>query len=377
VAIKSDLKSGARGRTAQAGRRLLALSDVAPASADAPLPTEFRLFKAGVNESTKGPTLFDAAAAAAVLAAFERGGVDLMIDLAHDSLSEGARVARDDADDARGWFRLAVRDGELWAVDVTWTPDGERRLRARTQRYVSPAFVVDDAGRVVEVINCALCSMPATLDAVPLVATRERAPQTRSNGSMDPKLIKEALDALEAGDATKALEILKSLIASAAGAPADAAPSAADAVAETADTAALRAEVAELRRAEAARAVELEELRAWRQGEDARRAAGEEAERHQLIGDLVRLRAETPATAWEPEVEGAPRKPVARLAGEPIDSLRARVAVLRAAGGNVERVPERTAPVLSDVERAVYDRLPNDAAKNAYVARRAARRASK
>jgi len=194
---------------------------------------------------------------------------------------------------------------------------------------------------------------------------------------MDPKLIKEALDALEAGDATKALEILKSLIASAAGAPADAAPSAADAVAETADTAALRAEVAELRRAEAARAVELEELRAWRQGEDARRAAGEEAERHQLIGDLVRLRAETPATAWEPEVEGAPRKPVARLAGEPIDSLRARVAVLRAAGGNVERVPERTAPVLSDVERAVYDRLPNDAAKNAYVARRAARRASK
>ena len=91
---------------------------------EAPLPTEFRLFKAGANDTTKGVFTLDADAMAEVLSAFELRGVELVIDLNHDSTDADAMVARADASDARGWFKLADRNGELWAVDVTWTPDG-------------------------------------------------------------------------------------------------------------------------------------------------------------------------------------------------------------------------------------------------------------
>jgi phage I-like protein len=145
--------------------RMLRLTELPPGEP----PTEFRIFKRGVNETTKGPVVFDDAAAASVMAAYTAQGVDLMIDLAHQSLDDSAE-AREDAGDARGWFRLALRNGELWAVDVKWTPDGERRLRERTQRYVSPCVYTDKDDRAVEIVNVALCAMPATIGARPLVA---------------------------------------------------------------------------------------------------------------------------------------------------------------------------------------------------------------
>jgi hypothetical protein len=111
---------------------------------DAP-PSEFRLFKAGINETTKGEFLFDAKAAEMVMAAC--GGarqVDYAIDLEHLSLDTEARHYNPDA---LGHFKLEVRNGELWAVNVTWNPDGARRLSEKTQRYVSPAFITDDDNR--------------------------------------------------------------------------------------------------------------------------------------------------------------------------------------------------------------------------------------
>ena len=148
----------------------------APAPAGDDPPTEFRLFAAGVNRSTKGDVLFDDAAAAAVMARYERDGVDLMVDLEHGALDA---PIREDSADARGWFALALRDGELWAVDVRWTPDGERRLRERRQRYISPAFDVDSGGRVTYLFNAALTSTPATLRAPPLMAASKLAPHAR------------------------------------------------------------------------------------------------------------------------------------------------------------------------------------------------------
>lgn len=136
----------------------------------AELPKEFRLFKAGANPTTRGTDLFDAQAARAVMTAYRRQGVDLMIDLNHDSLDSAARRQRSDAGDAMGWFKLEVRRGELWAVDVRWTPGGEARLRAKKQRYVSPAFMRDASGRVVELVNVGLVAMPATHEAPELIA---------------------------------------------------------------------------------------------------------------------------------------------------------------------------------------------------------------
>jgi phage I-like protein len=146
---------------------------------DAP-PTEFRLFAYGVNATTHGPVLFDEQAARDVMAAYERHGVDLMIDLGHQSIADGP-TARADAGDARGWFKLELRADGLYAYDVRWTPDGERRLREKTQRYISPVVVRDKkTSRAVEIWNVALCAMPAMVGAVPLVAAskltaRERA----------------------------------------------------------------------------------------------------------------------------------------------------------------------------------------------------------
>jgi len=148
--------------------------EVAPLERDAgeALPTEFRIFRAGANPTSKGVAVFDAAAAGSVMAAWARDGVDLMIDLNHDSLEADAR-AREDASDARGWFGLEVRNGELWAVNVRWTPDGARRLSERTQRYISPAFKYEegeDGDHVLEIFNVGLVAMPATYNAQALIA---------------------------------------------------------------------------------------------------------------------------------------------------------------------------------------------------------------
>ncbi len=141
-------------------------------------PSEFLIFKAGVNETSKGAYVFDEAAAASVMAAYSRDGVDLMIDLDHESLERQA--VRPDSRDARGWFKLALRNGELWAVDVRWTPDGARRLAERTQRYVSPAFATDEEGRPAYLLNVAICAMPATFDAQPLIAATKISARTRA-----------------------------------------------------------------------------------------------------------------------------------------------------------------------------------------------------
>jgi phage I-like protein len=134
----------------------------------APLPTEFRIFAAGVNDSTKGPALFDADAARNVIETYKREGVDLMIDLNHESID---MPIRPDSGDARGWCQLELRNGELWAVNVRWTPDGARRLSEGTQKYISPVFTYDaKTGRVRSVLNVALVAMPATYNAQPLVA---------------------------------------------------------------------------------------------------------------------------------------------------------------------------------------------------------------
>ena len=139
------------------------------------LPTEFRLFAAGANPTSKGVYVYDKAAQKAVMSQYASEGVELMIDLNHDSLDPAATASRSDAGDALGWFQLETKpDGSLWATDVRWNPEGERRLRAKAQRYISPAFntepLDDGSERVTSIANAALVAMPATHNAPALVA---------------------------------------------------------------------------------------------------------------------------------------------------------------------------------------------------------------
>lgn len=309
--------------------RLVQLSALAVTD-DGPLPDAFRLFEQGVNESSKGPCIFDAAAAAHVFEAYRRTGVDYVIDLEHLSHDEVARLTREDATDARGWFQIELRNGELWAVNVRWTPDGEDRLRKRKQRYISPAFFHDAEGRVCELVDAALTSAPATYHALPLVAAN------RSSDIMDPNKVKEALEALIAGNAEECMTILKDLIALAAGAPAEESGESAPALEGAPDPLAIENEelAKEVKKFCARESVGecvayLAQVRQTLDKIEQDRTRVELSARRELVGELVKLGAEVPATAWEGEA--AQRNPVARLLSEPIVSLRARVAQLRSA----------------------------------------------
>jgi hypothetical protein len=158
----------------------LALLSAISVGGDNSLPTEIRLFKAGINKTSKGDFLFDAEAAASVMADYTARGVDIMFDLNHDSLDDDALATRADAGDARGWCKLELRAGELWAVGITWTPDGAERLTSKKQRYTSPAFSYSkDTRRIVSLENVAIVASPATFGAQQLVAADRRAGDRR------------------------------------------------------------------------------------------------------------------------------------------------------------------------------------------------------
>jgi phage I-like protein len=101
-------------------------------------PKEFKIFSAGKVETTKGTFTFDDVAAKSVMAEYAKHGTDLMIDYDHASLADAA-IDPALAGKAAGWFDLELRNGELWAVNVRWTPAAEAALRAKEWRYTSPA----------------------------------------------------------------------------------------------------------------------------------------------------------------------------------------------------------------------------------------------
>lgn len=358
---------------------------------DGALPTEFRLFVEGANETEKGKFVFDNAAAQSVMTAYKAWGIDVPIDLEHQMMGEpGSDPTQRDA---RGWCKLELRpDGSLWAVDVRWTPDGARRLTEKTQRYISPCFEADAKTRRVEkMMSIAITALPATHNTPALVAASSRKDRMTSitkvknmlaalaaGGGLDPSLVKQALDAIEKGDAAAALDILKSLVASAAGVEPDAAgddagaaddgaadgadsgapteesaapgaagkpPAAGDVAGDDADPAkkteqrAMSALLCKLT-GKPSLAEAVAETEVWRTShltlETERtklsrdRATLEAAERRKLVSDLVVLGAEFPSTVWTDDKQTA-IKP--RWQKMPIEELRSHVGEQREARG--------------------------------------------
>lgn len=138
-----------------------------PAAPGDALPREFLLFKKGRNESSRGVAIFDAKAAATVMGSYREHGTDLCLDLEHLSLDQSSPNY---SPDALAWFGLEVRNGDLYAVNVRWTPEGAARLKSKSQRYVSPAFITDADRRVVRLVNAGLTAVPATHKTPALVA---------------------------------------------------------------------------------------------------------------------------------------------------------------------------------------------------------------
>ena len=144
-------------------------------------PTAFRLLRSGANASSKGTFTFGEAEAKAVMAAWQREGSHrLPIDIEHDSHDDAARAARSDASAAVGWFTPALRNGELWATDVSFGPVGLQRLKSGASAYYSPCFLADKQGRVLQIVDCALVSMPALHSIDQLVAASQGLTRTAS-----------------------------------------------------------------------------------------------------------------------------------------------------------------------------------------------------
>lgn len=329
-------------------------------------PTEFRIFAAGPNATTKGEFIFDEQAARDVMAAYQKHGNDVMLDLEHLSL-ESPIESRNFDPDARGWCRLELRNGELWAVGVTWTPDGEARLRDKRQRYVSPAFEFDrESRRITSVLNIAITALPATDHTAPLVAANATA-LAGEKPIMSPEQFAQIAEALGLGADANVEDVLATVAAmvkkiqDAANGnepakegdkpPPEEAPLEATVEAAPPVVAATRIQTAARALGRLSGKKDLGEIvaevTAWRASHVALEAEREKlakehavlesGERRRLTGELVKLGAEIPATAWSDEAGTKPAEPWASM---PIDQLRARVAKLSKAKG----VTPTTAP---------------------------------
>lgn len=186
--------------------KLLALTQVAlllAISTDEP-PSEFRIFAKGENKTTKGTVVFDAQSAKLVPAAYAEHGVELFIDYEHKSILSTPAV---DGGKAAGWFKPEVRDGELWASDVKWTPAAETAIRSKEYRYFSPVVLHDAKGRVHKLVNVALTNLPATKNLRALVASD--APN-QGHKTMDEELAL-LFTALQVDSSSKALGVITAL----------------------------------------------------------------------------------------------------------------------------------------------------------------------
>lgn len=336
-------------------------------------PSEFRIFTSGEVDTVKGKFIFDALSAKQVMAEYRAHGIDLMVDYDHAALGgTGADPAL--ASRAAGWFELEVRNGELWAVNVRWTPPAHEALSRKEWRFMSPAFEVRD-GRIVSLMNVALTNLPATRRLEALMPASITA---LGVNAMDPELAKKALDVVTQADGDAALALLADILAAAAGGeapssePTDAPveepveeladPPAPAPAKDDEDKETVAASIASMLRMTGAtsmlnlseRVTKLVALEAEHEKNVAalakERATLELAKRKENAVTLTKLGAETPATTGL-----AKGKLCKRLLDEPLDEQNARVAALLASrGGKLPETPKTpTAEVVELSDREV------------------------
>jgi hypothetical protein len=150
-------------------------------------PTAFRIWRAGLNPTDAGPTLFTDRSAALLLAQQAERGNRYPIDIDHLSLNVDAPL---ESRRAVGWFSIEVRDGELWARDVEWTDTVRDGLAKEPPewRYHSPAYDQDPVtGEVLGLLNLAITNLPATHSVTAL------ASRVTKGASMNYEDVKAAL----------------------------------------------------------------------------------------------------------------------------------------------------------------------------------------
>jgi phage I-like protein len=203
--------------------RIVALATYSSAAFDAPTegqkrqaPSEFRLFRYGVNATAKGDFIFDEESAASTMARYIKQGVPYMGDYEHQSLSQPPIKAPASITEFVPEIRSdSTGRPELWATDVHWTSDAQAEIEQGQYRLYSPAFMptVDEHGtptpgnHIEYLINVALTNLPATYGLEPLVAASSAT--TNKEPIMDETQLKEL--GAKLADAEKARDEFKAL----------------------------------------------------------------------------------------------------------------------------------------------------------------------
>lgn len=137
-------------------------------------PAEFRVFKKGLTETSKGVFKFTEASGKKVMAAAAKRGNDIPIDYGH-AMHVPIMFTPDPAEagKAAGWLRAKLSaDGDLIASKVHWTPRAKQGLIDKEWRYFSPTFRHTEDGEIEELLSVALTNLPATYNMDPLMASQ-------------------------------------------------------------------------------------------------------------------------------------------------------------------------------------------------------------
>ena len=140
-----------------------------------PPPTEFQIFKRGLNTSIDGLELtYDDSSKESIMSVWKSHGTDLHIDLEHSSQEDAADgdIATHGAP-ATGWFDIEDRPDGLWAVNVRWLEPAVSYITAGKYRYFSPVLGADDSGKITYLKSIGLTNVPRLDNLQPLMAAKE------------------------------------------------------------------------------------------------------------------------------------------------------------------------------------------------------------
>lgn len=165
-------------------------------------PTEWRLLRAGPNDTVKGVFHFTRQSARMVMDLARAWGNEYSADYEHASVAWPPTEAP-----AAAWYDLELRESadgpELWANRIRWTTRAAERIKAKEYRYISPVLhfqhAGDDAGtlEVTEFVNFALTNLPATKHMDALIAASKHGTLSHTgeigNGTKGATMKYEAL----------------------------------------------------------------------------------------------------------------------------------------------------------------------------------------
>ena len=126
--------------------------------------------------------------------------IDLMIDYEHQTLY---LEKNGQGNPAAGWIKqVEYRPNEGLFAEVAWTDKAASQIKAGEYRYISPLFIPDSNGRVVQVLNAALTNRPALHNLAEAFALSQQFKQfNQPEGQPMLKLLQQLFDAPNATEA--------------------------------------------------------------------------------------------------------------------------------------------------------------------------------